>query len=523
MEPYKRFLLPAGALIILVASWWLLGRDKTDEEGIFTEAMRGPFEVVITTTGELRAKNSTKIMGPRNAREVRIYQLGIQNLVPEGTLVTKGDFVAELDRSEITTRLQDAQLQVQQAESQFEQAILDSSLTLSSARYQLESLELQLEEKQLAVEQSIYESPSVQRQAQIDLDRTRRQLEQEKDNYVTRVKQAEARLRELETDLIEEQREYKRISDLISEFTVYAPENGMVVYSRGFNGSKVTVGSNVSSFDPVIAELPDFSIMESLTFINEVDIQKVRSGQTVQIGLDAIPEKRLTGVVTSVANIGEQRPNSDSKVFEVVIVINESDSILRPSMTTANQILVEKFDDVVYVPLETVFEHDSMDVVYKQSGLGLVRQQVVLGSFNENDVVVREGVEAGDRLLMSMPIDTAAISFSPLPEEVLERIRKEEEERRLEEERRQAETQRRQEAGRQMFQMPGNIDFRNMTPEQRDSLRKAFQQGGGRMEFRMGPGGPQGGQSGGPRGGASGGQGGSQGATSGERRIIIQQ
>ena len=491
MQKFKTYSIPALAVLILFSVWLALGRDTEEASEIYAEAMQGPFEVIVTTTGELRARNSTKIMGPRNARDVRIYQLAIQNLIPEGTVVRRGDFVAELDRSEITTRLQDAQLQVQSAESQFEQAKLDSSLTLSAARFQLESLELQLEEDQLAVEQSVYESPSVQRQAAIQLDRTRRQLAQEQDNYVTRVKQAEARLRELETELIEEQRDLERISSLMGEFSVYAPENGMVIYARGFSGQKVTVGSNVSSFDPVIAELPDFSVMESLTYINEVDIQKVKSGQVVQIGLDAIPDKRLTGVITSVANIGEQRPNSDSKVFEVVIQVNESDTTLRPSMTTSNKILVERQEDVVYAPLETVFESDSTDVVYMQTGLGMVRQQVILGALNENDVVIREGVAAGDRLLLSMPSDTTGIPFNPLDEEVLERYRQEEEALRQAERERQA---RREEAERS--NAPGGMmrmDFQNLTPEQRDSLRRVFQQrrGGAQGATMRRPGGGQ--------------------------------
>lgn len=530
MNRYRPPAILLGSLLSLIVIWSLLGRDRDDSGDIYVQAERGMFDVVVTTTGELRAKNSTKIMGPRNARDVRIYQLGIQNLIPEGTIVQKGDFVAELDRSEITTRLQDAQLQVQAAESQLEQAVLDSSLTLSTARFNLEALEFQLEERKLAVEQSIYESPSVQRQAQIELDRTRRQLEQEKENYVTRVKQAEARIRELETELIEEQRDLQRIQTLQNEFTVYAPENGMVIYSRGFNGQKVSVGSNVSSFDPVIAELPDFSVMESQTFVNEVDIQRVRTGQTVNIGLDAIPEKRLTGVVTSVANIGEQRPNSDSKVFEVVIVVNETDSTLRPSMTTSNRIEVETLQDVVYVPLESVFESDSTDVVFKQSTLGLVKQQVIVGTMNEDHIVIREGVEAGDRVLISLPRDVEEMPLTTLPEEVLERYRREEEERRRAEEERARIQRERAASQAPAGGMQGGMrfDFRSMTPEQRDSLRRVFQQrqgggqgggqpGGGQgmpagVQFRMSA--PQGGQGGQPgqRGqGGQPGQGGPQG------------
>src|SRR5699024_12094924 len=122
------------------------------------------------------------------------------------------------------------------------------------------------------------------------------------------------------------------------EFTIYAPENGMVIYQRSRDGSKVTEGSSISAWNPTVAELPDFSVMNSVTYINEVDIQSIRLGQQVDVGLDAMPEKELTGVITDVANIGEQRPNSDSKVFQVVVEINEADTTLRPAMTTSNTI-----------------------------------------------------------------------------------------------------------------------------------------------------------------------------------------
>jgi multidrug resistance efflux pump len=474
MKLNRNLLLVGGAVVIIGLLWFALGRTGDDSSQIYAEAQRGPFEVIINTTGELQAKNSTQILGPRNARDVRVYNFNIQRIVPEGTVVQRGQFVAELDRSEANTRLQDAQLNVQQAESQFEQAQLDSSLTLSAARNSLENLEFQVEERQLAVEQSIYESPSVQRQAEIAYEQTKRQLQQERENYATRVRKEEARLRELETELIEEQNELQRIQQVIDEFTVYAPENGMVIYSRN-GGTKVAEGSSVSAWNPVIAELPDFSVMESITYVNEVDIQKVRVNQLVEIGLDAIPEKALTGVVTTVANIGEQRQNSDSKVFEVVIEINESDSVLRPSMTTSNAITIEQIVDVVYVPLETVFEFNGLDVVYKKAGLGVERHQVWLGSMNENDVVVKAGVEEGDEMLMSIPVDTSGLKFVPLDEDVLEEIRAiEQAELQGQQEQQARQSQSRQGQGGMM-----RMDFQNMTPEQRDSLRKVFMNRGG--------------------------------------------
>lgn len=419
----KKIIYSVLAVGVLIVLWAAFGSDSSEETDLFVDVQRGDFEVVVTTTGELQAKNSIRIRGPRGAQTIQVWNLNIQSLVPEGTMVQEGDVVAELDRSDVMTRMQDAQLEVQQAESQLEQARLDSSLTLSQARDELENLEFQLEENKIAVEQSVYESPAVQRQHQIELERTKRRLAQEQKNYQTKILQEQAKIREIEVNLEQQRNNLSRIQEVMSGFTILAPADGMVVYTRNWRGQKTTTGSTISAFDPVVAELPDFSAMESITYVNEVDIQKIKTGQTVGIGLDAVPEKELTGVVTSVANIGEQRPDTHSKVFEVKIEINESDTTLRPAMTTSNDILIENIEDALFVPLESVHNYDSTDVVFKKDGIQMVMQQIVMGAKNENDVVILEGLEEEDEVLISMPPDITGTEKVLLPDEVLEKYR----------------------------------------------------------------------------------------------------
>lgn len=400
--------------------WLTMGAESSEENVIYTQPTVGYFEVTITSSGELQAQNSTSITAPENMRQFRINNVPILNLVPEGTVVERGEFVAELDRSSLSNTLQDAQLSLEEEETQLEQAKLDSTLTLSEARNNIVDLEYTAEQAKLVVEQSQYESPAVQRQAQIEYEQAERRLNQARENYQTQVKQAEANVRRRQTEVQEERNDVQRIQEIMSEFTIYAPENGMVIYKRNRDGSKVKEGSSISAWDPIVAELPDFSVMESLTYINEVDIQKVRTGQRVNIGLDAMPEKQLTGQITSVANIGEQRPNSNSKVFQVTIRVNEPDSTLRPAMTTSNTIHISSVDSALYAPLETIHTYNDVDVVYKKEGQNAVMQQIVMGIMNENDVVVHEGVDMSDQLYLSLPVDTSGIERRYLSSEILQ-------------------------------------------------------------------------------------------------------
>ncbi|RNC83319.1 MAG: HlyD family efflux transporter periplasmic adaptor subunit [Balneola sp.] len=414
----KKIIIPVIIVLVVTTAWFLTSRDNSENTELFATPTVGEFVVDVTTTGELRAKNSTEIKGPQGVRDFRVNNMRIQRLIPEGTIVEKGDFVAELDRSEIMGKLQDAQLDLQSAQSQVTQAQLDSTLELSQARDNLINLEFALEERQIAVDQSKYESPAVQRQAEIDLDKATRQLAQELKNYDTKVKQAEAKLREVETELTKKQNEINKIRELMGEFTVFAPDKGMVIYRRNWNGAKITEGEQISAWSPVVAELPDFTIMESVTYVNEVDIQKVEVGQIVQIGLDAVPDKRLTGIVTDVANIGEQRKNYDSKVFEVTIEVNESDSLLRPAMTTSNKILIDQIEEVLHVPLEAVHAVDSLSFVFIRDGISPVMQQVELGLINDNSVIIHRGVSTEDQLFLTVPSDTSGIKRLMLSEQI---------------------------------------------------------------------------------------------------------
>lgn len=401
-------------LVLIATLGWLTRSGGEQTRDLLVHPDLGPFRVTVTTTGELQAKNSVQITGPQEARRARIYNIAITRLVPEGTVVEKGDFVAELDRSELTSRLQDVRLELQAAQSQYEQTQLDTSLTLSEARDEQVNLRYAMEEAQLRKEQAAYEAPSVRRQAQIDYEKAKRDYEQAVANYDTKVKQARAQMREVATELSKAQNELRNLEALSQKFTIRAPENGMVVYKRDRRGRKLTEGGTISPWDPVVATLPDLSVMQSITYVNEVDIQKVRAGQPVEVGLDAAPDKQLTGTVTSVANIGEERPNSDAKVFRVEIEISERDTTLRPAMTTSNTIVVAKRTEALHIPLETVHTRDSLTYVFARRDGRVVRQQVRLGLLNENRAIVEAGVSRDDELYLSLPADTSGLPMLTL-------------------------------------------------------------------------------------------------------------
>ena len=404
----KRIIIISSAVILIAAFavWFFLIRT-TVKQDLTVKPKRGQFKLTVTNTGELRSKKSISIMGPGSARAVQIYQMKVTRLIPEGTVVDSGAFVAELDRSEIMSKIKDVQLSIQKYASEYQLKELDSTQELSNARDELENLTVSLEEKRLQKDLSAYEAPAIIRQAEIDLERTQRAYNQALKNYATKVKKAIANLSVVGSDLSREQQKLDNLMQISGEFTVKAPASGMVIYSREWNGRRKEVGSTINVWDPEVATLPDLTSMESITYINEIDIQKIKIDQPVTLGLDASPGKKLTGNVTRVANIGEQRRNSDSKVFEVVIKINESDTTLRPSMTTSNEILVQTVDNSLFLPLECIhtetIDNQKVTYVYKKLDGKVIKQQVELGLINENEAIILKGVDDNDDIMMTIP------------------------------------------------------------------------------------------------------------------------
>ncbi len=413
----RKVLMGVGAVIILLIGYFVVrGGASSDSTDILVSVEHGKFQVEVETTGELEAKNSVKIYGPRKLREHRIYQVKIDKIVEEGTEVEKGGWIASLDRSELMTKIQDAQLEVDKELSQYTQIELDTTLQMRQSRDELINLEYAIEEKQIILDQSKFEPPATIKQNEINYKKAARAYTQAKENYIIKKKQNKAKMQEVSANLRKSQNKLNALNDLMMEFNITAPEDGMLIYKKGFDGKPMKEGSTISAWDPVVATLPDLSVMISKTFVNEVDVRKIKKGQFVEVGLDAFPEKRLTGKVIKVANVGEQRPNSDAKVFQVNIQIDGRDDLLRPSMTTSNKIIISTLDTANFVAMECLHsQNDSITYVYLKNGLSVKKQEVEIGLNNMNEVVILDGIEEGDRLYLSIPTGYEDDEISLLP------------------------------------------------------------------------------------------------------------
>lgn len=379
--------------------------SKSDTSNLYIESIKGQFDIIVITTGELEAKQSAEIYGPEmsQGRNFRSMEIKITDMVPEGTEVKPGDYVATLDRTAFDNSLKEELEKLKSSENNMEMKILDTAVTLSNLRDNVKNLRYTVEEAEITLQQSKYEPPTTIRQAELSLDKSKRSLEQSLRSYTLKVEQVKSDIRSLKSSLADQRVKVSDLQEVLSNFIIRAPSAGMIIYKRDRGGSKRKVGSSINPWDNVIATLPDMTSMMSKTYVNEIDVSKVKVGQKVELSVDAFPDKSYSGIVRSVANIGEQLPNADAKVFEVNIEVEGSDPILRPSMTTGNKIITKSISNVVYIPLECVQTGtDSIPFVYTKNRK---KQIVVLGEYNENDVIIEQGLNEGEKIFISIPQD----------------------------------------------------------------------------------------------------------------------
>lgn len=408
----KRFSITTGVIVAIIA---LIAFNRmTSSRGrvtLYAEALKAVFEISVSNSGELIAERSIEIKGPQmvqgrrsrggRGNNMRRMDLKIQDIVPEGTMVREGDYIAQIDRTQYDNTLKDERERLQKEIETLEMKLLDSAVVLTNLRDDIKNQTYAVEEAAITLEQSKFEPPATIRKAQIDLDKQQRTLVQKKKAYALRVAQSEADIEHQRLRVTMGTTTVEDLEDFLSQFTVKAPSNGMVIYKKERNGNKRKAGSNVNQWDPAIATLPDLSSMISRIYVNEIDISRIETGQKTQITVDAFPDKQFSGSVLTIANIGEQLPNSDAKMFEVLIRIDGSDPALRPSMTTSNKIIIETYTDVISIPSECVNAGtDSIPFVYVKNR---TKQIVILGRSNEKHVIVEKGLKPGTQVYIIPP------------------------------------------------------------------------------------------------------------------------
>jgi multidrug efflux pump subunit AcrA (membrane-fusion protein) len=402
--------ITAAAIVVLAVA--LLGQTTLTGPGVHTVKITG-FESSISVKGEIQGKNAVLISFPDELkhRDLRIREFEIKDLIEEGALVNKGDWVATLDIDNINQQIQYNNDDLERRLAEFNDAKIDSAIELTNFREELKELGYDLQYRELDLEQAQYESPAYQRKVQVAYNKTLRQIEKKRRDYELRRLNLAVHTKRREDRYNFSLHRDSLLRQALEAATITSPGDGTVMYARTRRGRKIRIGDNVSQWQPTIANLPDMSELISETYVEEIQITKLKTGDSVEVTVDAIPGKVYTGRVYRIANIGQEVSGMDAKVFNVLIDITNSDASLRPAMTSNNRIILHDRKNVLTIPRECLFSENGENFVYLKKSGAVYKQPVTAGVENDSEIIILSGLDKNDRILYSAPENAPEVTY----------------------------------------------------------------------------------------------------------------
>ena len=416
------------ALILCACAFWIYQKVRLKEKFLVsvptTKVKKSEFTIKVTEMGKLTAQKSISISAP--------FEGKLTKLCKEGILVKPGDFLAQMDTTDLTRKLSDQTVDYAKAGSDVRKAReelrimkIGNAIQLRQQKAQLDFDRTELEQARakLAQQERLLGEFLVTRQ-QVDDSRIQvraKELSAKKDGLTLQSDEKKLKSNELQKESEIENLQIvadKKKADLdaarddLSKATVKAPSSGLVVFNviwKGGEEGKINEGDSVWRRMNIM-QIPDLSSIIVNVPIGEMDIHKVKVGAEVIIRLDAYPEDVFHGNVKEIAKLAtegdlwsrSQQPGKKS--FEVTVSIRERNpDKLKPGITANVEIYYKKIPNAVFVPIEAVLLENSKKTIYVKTDSGYKPLQVETADRNENDVVITKGLAGGEEIALRDP------------------------------------------------------------------------------------------------------------------------
>ena len=383
----KKWKITLGILLVLAVAGGVFASIKMNQRGIVTvqtgRASRQDLSAVVTASGEIKPKNYINIGA--NAQGILT---GI--MVKEGDHVRRGQVVARVEavqaqadvaaqKATVNSALADsdaaeAGLTVQDDTIKTNQASLDRARAdLDHAKIDLDRSARLVKDKLIAQQdfdskKASYDSASgAVREAQARLE----QVKAQKTQNIAQLSSTQRRVTQYQAMLA-------RSSDILAKHDSVAPLDGVVTNLPVRVGETVVPGVQNSSASTIMT-IADMSLITAEVKVDETDIVNVSLNQSVDITIDAIPNRTFKGHVTEIGNTAILRStgvaasqsavsSQEAKDFKVVIALDNPPDEIRPGLSCTAKITTATRQKAVTIPLQALTVRQKGDLEPEKKG-----------------------------------------------------------------------------------------------------------------------------------------------------------
>jgi HlyD family secretion protein len=371
-----------------------------------TAVIKGEFIDYLQVRGEVKAVRSVALTVPTTGGG----DLQILELAKNGMAIKKGDVVVRFDPMTVQRTLNDRR-------SEFKQAEEEIGKTRALFRIQGQQAETDLTKARYDVRRAELDTVPSEFLARMEREQKELTLKDAK----SRLGEAERRLKALgdiekaELGSKIQKRDKARFDMELAErqlggLEIVAPVDGLVAIMPNWRsccpppdfkpGDRAWPGQ-------IIAEVPDLSTLRVTARLEEAERGRMQLGQRVIVRADAVPDKEMVGKIGDISALARVDFSNwpPQRNFDMIVQIDQIDARLRPGMNTTVRVAVDRVADAVLIPARAIFEKGGRSVAYVQRPRGgWEERRVQIARRGQEQLVVREGVQPGERVALKDPV-----------------------------------------------------------------------------------------------------------------------
>jgi len=403
----------AGVVIITFTVLYYL-KEPPPEPEAYT-VTKQDLEITITESGKIQAvKNMEIAILSRTSGLIIMSREGTQivYLIPEGTFAQPGDTLVKLDISGLLDQREPLVEQLNTEIQSYEDLLENQRLAERRDERKLDNINYELETKRTEVKLAEFSSDNTKKKRELQLEIALLDSIDKVAEIEGQIVERKLKLYQAELRVENAEKRLKSLDDQIDSYTIIAEYPALVVYAINYDtGQKYKVGDKLDYLFYPILQLPDLSSIYAVLHINDIDRSKVWMGQEGRLRLESYPDTVFTGKVNDLTLSSSSTRDiftpvsqyTNVKTFTVRFLLDGTDKRMRPGMKASVELIVERLEDILVVPLSAVFEYDTTACVYVVDGDEPQLREVELGKRNSVMAVVENGLEEGEKILKQPP------------------------------------------------------------------------------------------------------------------------
>jgi RND family efflux transporter MFP subunit len=195
------------------------------------------------------------------------------------------------------------------------------------------------------------------------------------------------------------------LRDKLAKTVIRAPHAGTLLL-RDLTEGQVVTGAAAQNGGTLLGEVADLSSLMVRTNINEIDVARLKVGDTARVRVDSLRSVLMNGTVKRIATSANESQVDRTRVFPVDVILDETDERLRPGMSATVVFTLARVDNAPAVPLDAVFSTaEAVRYVFVRKGTGFEVRPVEVGIADTRRVQILAGLAEGDEVARTRPLE----------------------------------------------------------------------------------------------------------------------